>query len=55
MWNMTLNFAIKCVEDETLSFWSEDGAWPSVIDDFVAWCKEKGIVKANEAMEVDNS
>jgi len=55
MWNMTLNFATKSVEDETLSFWSEDGAWPSVIDDFVAWCKGKGVVKADEAMEVDDS
>ncbi|PHH69964.1 hypothetical protein CDD80_6337 [Ophiocordyceps camponoti-rufipedis] len=37
MWNMTLEFALKALADETLSFWSEDGAWPSVIDDFVLW------------------
>ncbi|KAL5598715.1 hypothetical protein BROUX41_003372 [Berkeleyomyces rouxiae] len=41
MWNQTLEFARRAVEDETLSFWSEDGAWPGVIDDFVAWFYEK--------------
>lgn len=53
MWNMTLEFAFKTLSDEDLSFWNEDGAWPSVIDDFVEWCKEKGIGKA-ETMDVDN-
>lgn len=48
MWNQTLEFAIKCSEDETLSFWNEDGAWPSVIDDFVAWCNEKGYAGAKK-------
>ncbi|OLN87126.1 Defective in cullin neddylation protein 1 [Colletotrichum chlorophyti] len=52
MWNQILEFAMKTIGDETLSFWSEDGAWPSVIDDFVAWCKEKGIGKA-ETMDLD--
>ena len=52
MWNMTLEFALKSMSDESLSFWSEDGAWPSVIDDFVAWCKQKGIGKT-ESMDVD--
>lgn len=52
MWNMTLEFALKSMEDETLSFWNEDGAWPSVIDDFVEWCHSKGIGKA-ETMDVD--
>ncbi|KAL0931473.1 uncharacterized protein CTRU02_214208 [Colletotrichum truncatum] len=52
MWNMTLEFATKTMSDETLSFWNEDGAWPSVIDDFVAWCKEKGVGKA-ESMDPD--
>ncbi|KAG5998462.1 hypothetical protein E4U43_002413 [Claviceps pusilla] len=53
MWNMTLEFAIKSMADESLSFWSEDGAWPSVIDDFVGWCRAKGIGKP-ESMVVDN-
>jgi DCN1-like protein 1/2 len=52
MWNMTLEFATKTMADEALSFWSEDGAWPSVIDDFVAWCRERGVGKA-ETMDVD--
>ncbi len=52
MWNMTLEFATKTLNDETLSFWSEDGAWPSVIDDFVAWCRERGVGKL-EGMDVD--
>ncbi|CCE27496.1 hypothetical protein E4U35_003502 [Claviceps purpurea] len=46
MWNMTLEFASKSMADESLSFWNEDGAWPSVIDDFVAWCRTKGVGKS---------
>ncbi|EHK46699.1 uncharacterized protein TrAtP1_005328 [Trichoderma atroviride] len=53
MWNMILEFALKTIKDESLSFWSEDGAWPSVIDDFVEWCKQKGIGKS-ETMDVDD-
>ncbi|KAJ3937998.1 Scaffold-type E3 ligase [Colletotrichum fioriniae] len=52
MWNQILEFATKSMADETLSFWNEDGAWPSVIDDFVAWCKERGIGKS-ETMDLD--
>ncbi|KAJ8108235.1 hypothetical protein ONZ43_g6489 [Nemania bipapillata] len=47
MWNQTLEFAFKSIDDESLSFWSEDGAWPGVIDEFVAWYKRKS------EMEVD--
>ncbi|KAH8653701.1 Cullin binding-domain-containing protein, partial [Xylariales sp. PMI_506] len=50
MWNMTLEFALKSIEDESLSFWSEDGAWPGVIDDFVAWYRAKS---PGAAMDVD--
>ncbi len=52
MWNMVLEFALKTMTDETLSFWNEDGAWPSVIDDLVEWCTGKGIRKSVE-MDVD--
>ncbi|KAM0280224.1 hypothetical protein ACHAQH_004182 [Verticillium albo-atrum] len=52
MWNMTLEFAYKSLEDETLSFWNEDGAWPSVIDEFVAWCREEKGIKP-ETMDTD--
>lgn len=41
MWNQTFVFFEKTMEDESLSFWSEDGAWPGVIDEFVAYAKEK--------------
>ncbi|KAF9765481.1 hypothetical protein IL306_002234 [Fusarium sp. DS 682] len=53
MWNMALEFALKSLSDESLSFWNENGAWPSVIDDFVDWCREQGIGKA-DGMDVDN-
>lgn len=53
MWNMAFEFALKSMEDESLSFWNEDGAWPSVIDDFVEWCRQKGIAKV-ETMDVDD-
>ncbi|KAK0647168.1 Cullin binding-domain-containing protein [Cercophora newfieldiana] len=57
MWNQTLEFAIKTMEDETLSFWTENQAWPGVIDDFVVWCREEGVVaspkKNADGMEVD--
>jgi len=41
MWNQTFEFFQKTMQDETLGFWSEDGAWPGVIDDFVAYVKVK--------------
>ncbi|KAG6034766.1 hypothetical protein E4U41_006388 [Claviceps citrina] len=54
MWNMTLEFAVKSMVDESLSFWNENGAWPSVIDDFVDWCRARGIGKP-ESMVVDSA
>ncbi len=53
MWNMTLEFANKTLDDESLAFWTEDGAWPGVIDDFVAWCKAKGVGQ-KEIMDTDD-
>ncbi|KAI4868445.1 DUF298-domain-containing protein [Hypoxylon rubiginosum] len=41
MWNQTFEFAVKSREDESLGFWSEDGAWPGVVDEFVAWYRRK--------------
>ncbi|TVY83471.1 Defective in cullin neddylation protein [Lachnellula suecica] len=52
MWNQTFDFSQKVMQDETLSFWSEDSAWPSVIDDFVAYAKQKRGDVA-ESMETD--
>jgi DCN1-like protein 1/2 len=55
LWNQTRLFAAKTMEDETLSFWSEEQAWPGLIDEFVVWCREKGIAvaKNGESMEVE--
>lgn len=52
MWYQTLEFANKSMANASLSFWSEDAAWPGVIDDFVKWYRE-GDGKAAETMEVD--
>ena len=41
MWDQTGAFAAKCLEDGELEWWSEDGAWPVVFDEFVAYWKEK--------------
>ena len=41
LWKQTGKFVAESLKDETMGFWSEDGAWPSVIDDFVAFVKEK--------------
>ncbi|KAB5518005.1 Cullin binding-domain-containing protein, partial [Coniochaeta sp. 2T2.1] len=49
MWNQTLEFALRTLEDGTLGFWSEDAAWPGVIDEFVVWWREKG---EKEGMDV---
>lgn len=61
LWNQTLAFAQKTMQDESLGFWSEEQAWPGIIDDFVVWAKAKGFVPASgdaaaqaADMEVDN-
>ncbi|KAI6353086.1 Scaffold-type E3 ligase [Pyricularia grisea] len=53
MWNQTLDFAVKSTADSTLSFWTPEGSWPSVIDGFVEWLRSKGIGVAS-GMEVDS-
>lgn len=55
LWTQLRLFAVKTMADETLGFWSEEQAWPGVIDEFVVWCREKGVVKARggEEMEVE--
>ncbi|RCI16371.1 hypothetical protein L249_2459 [Ophiocordyceps polyrhachis-furcata BCC 54312] len=54
MWNMTLEFALKSTADESLSFWNEDGAWPTVIDDFVMWSRDKVAGKSESVVVVDD-
>lgn len=41
MWQQVQVFAAKSVDDESLSFYSPEGSWPGVIDDFVAWHRAK--------------
>lgn len=41
LWNQTLEFARKTMEDEALRFYNEEDSWPGVIDDFVAWYRQK--------------
>lgn len=54
LWKQTLNFAEHTLKDESLSFWTEESSWPSVIDEFVGWVKmEKRQGGGNDAMEVE--
>lgn len=55
LWNQLPRFAAKTLQDETLSFWSEEQAWPALIDEFVVWCRDRGIVETEKGggMEVD--
>lgn len=43
LWNQVAELVNKTREPggEDLSWWSEDGAWPTAVDDFVAFVKEK--------------
>jgi DCN1-like protein 1/2 len=53
MWNQMLEFAGKSMQDEEMGFWSEEGAWPSVVDEFVVWAREKRGVNGGDKMETD--
>ena len=50
MWDQTLSFAEKTQDDESLKWWSEDSAWPGVIDDFVEYVQKDK--RGGEAMDV---
>lgn len=43
LWNQVAELVHKTREEggESLEWWSEDGAWPTAVDDFVAFVKEK--------------
>lgn len=43
LWNQVAELVAKTREPggEDLSWWSEDGAWPTAVDDFVAFVKQK--------------
>jgi DCN1-like protein 1/2 len=57
VWDQTLAFAEKTVEHGGLGFWSEDGAWPGVVDEFVEWVKterpELDPEKSGDKMETE--
>ncbi|MCJ1304023.1 Scaffold-type E3 ligase [Hypocenomyce scalaris] len=55
MWDQTGIFVAKSLQDESLSWWSEDGAWPGVLDEFVGFVVEKRGEKGGEGekMEVE--
>lgn len=56
LWKQTLAFARETVRDDTLSFWSDESSWPSVVDEFVAWVREEkhaGGAPGQDAMAVD--
>ena len=50
MWDQTLSFAEKVLDDESLKWWSEDSAWPGVIDEFVEYVQKDK--RGGEAMDV---
>ena len=41
MWDQLGQFVFKSLDEETMSWWSEEGSWPGVIDEFVAYVKAK--------------
>ncbi|KAL2048331.1 hypothetical protein N7G274_000242 [Stereocaulon virgatum] len=50
MWDQTLSFVLKSRDDESMSWWSEDGAWPGVLDEFVMYVRQK---KSSAETEMD--
>ncbi|CZT19112.1 related to defective in cullin neddylation protein 1 [Ramularia collo-cygni] len=51
LWKQILNFAQETMKDDTLSFWTEESSWPSVIDEFVEWVKTEKR-PGGDAMEI---
>ena len=51
-WDQTGTFAMKTLEDESMSWWNEGGAWPSILDEFVGYVREKRGMGASEEMDV---
>lgn len=56
LWEQAELFMRKTTEDESLRWWSMDGAWPGAIDDFVGYVqvkRGKGSAGGTEAMEIE--
>ncbi len=53
LWNMVGELVLKTKEPggESLAWWTEDGAWPMAVDDFVAFVKEKRKIEG-DSMDV---
>ncbi|KAI4198450.1 MAG: hypothetical protein LQ346_002774 [Caloplaca aetnensis] len=52
VWEQTEVFVVKSLEDESMGWWSEEGAWPSCLDEFVEFVKERtGKGKGGEERE----
>lgn len=41
VWEQTEVFVVKSLEDEGMGWWSEEGAWPSCLDEFVGFVRER--------------
>jgi DCN1-like protein 1/2 len=52
-WEQTLKFADQCLKDESLKWWSEEAAWPGVVDEFVEYVMAKRPKEETEEMEVE--
>jgi len=52
MWDQTGSFMAKTLEDEGMGWWSEDGAWPGVLDEFVGFVRERRGVGEGSEMDV---
>lgn len=55
LWDQTLLFAVKTMEDPSFAWWDEmDSAWPGVIDEFIIGMKEmRGVVQGDDVMDQD--
>ncbi|KAI9711700.1 MAG: Scaffold-type E3 ligase [Bogoriella megaspora] len=49
LWDQTLVFAERVMRDESLKWYDDESAWPSVIDEFVEWVRDvKGVGRVKE-------